>query len=100
MSFHLIISIILVCCMVYKLINTKLKKLYFPGSRKRPYRRKIKCSACQKEIYNDNFEKHNNSAHRGNARIIHLLDPSQKKLIFSLSETTVNKFICVLFFII
>ena len=57
------------------------------NARKRPYRKKIKYSACNKEIYNDNFPKHNKSVHNGNARIIHLRDPSQKKLIFSVPET-------------
>lgn len=49
------------------------------NARNRPYRKRIKCSECNKEIYNDNFPKHNKLAHKGNARIIQLRDPRSRR---------------------
>ncbi|XP_046863549.1 uncharacterized protein LOC124457320 [Xenia sp. Carnegie-2017] len=59
--------------------NSKVIK----NKRKRPYRQKIKCSACNKEMFNDNFSKHNNSTHKGKGKIINIVDPSQKRLSFA-----------------
>ena len=53
------------------------------SKRKRKYRQKIMCSACKKEMYSDNFPKHNTTAHKGKGKVINIVDPSQKRLSFT-----------------
>ena len=53
------------------------------SKRKRKYRQNIKCSVCNKEMYSDNFPKHNKTAHQGKGKVINIVDTSQKRLSFT-----------------
>ena len=37
-------------------------------------------SECKKEMYSDNFPKHNTTVHKGKGKVINIVDPSQKRL--------------------
>ncbi len=48
---------------------------------------------CKKEMYNDNFCKHNNTAHHAKAKMIEIVPPSQKRLSFASKTVSLPKFI-------
>lgn len=60
--------------------------------RKRAYRRKIKCSVCGKEMFTDNFMKHNVTAQNGRAKIEEIVHPAQKKISFVASKVSETDF--------